>query len=426
MLALVLRRPLFAAALVLGLHGLVIAVSRAKERVLREPLVFADLGLFSQAFRHPRLYLPYFGLVRAAAVAAAFALVIAAGFLLEEPRAIPGTVWIGGAVLAMLLLALGSALAELTLDPRLDVRRLGLVAAMWRYWLAERTSVPVPRTPFAYLHLKGLASPHIVVVQSESFFDARCLGSEIPDDALANFDRLKVEAEHGRLSVPVWGAYTMRTEFAFLSAIPPAELGVHRFNPYRRFARRGVATIASALRNRGYRTLCLHPYPASFFARDLVFPGLGFDAFLDSAEFAGARRAGPYVADAEITERIRRLLAKAEDPQFVFAITMENHGPLHLEDGDELAVYVRHLRNADAMFGALADEMRKNGDGVLCVYGDHVPGLPAVYAARGFDDPRTDYLLWRAGAPQPARVDRAVEELGLRVLEVAGLSAAPA
>src|SRR5258706_10557849 len=73
-----LRRPLFATLLVAGLHLLLIAVSAAKQRVLREPLVFADLALFSQAFRHPRLYLPYFGLARAAALTLAFAAMIAA------------------------------------------------------------------------------------------------------------------------------------------------------------------------------------------------------------------------------------------------------------------------------------------------------------------------------------------------------------
>ena len=31
------------------------------------------------------------------------------------------------------------------------------------------------------------------------------------------YDRLAGEGESGRLEVTVWGAYTMRTEFAFLS-----------------------------------------------------------------------------------------------------------------------------------------------------------------------------------------------------------------
>ena len=323
-LALILQRPFFAAAMVLGSHALLLAVSRAKQRVLREPLVFADLGLFSQAFRHPRLYLPYFGLLRAAAAAAAFVAVIMAGFWLERADGLASIVWIPLLVFAIVLLALGTHLArrELSLDPEKDAARLGVLASMWLYWLAERQASRPVAAPFAHLRLGGDAAPHIVVVQSESFFDARRLYAGVASEVLTNFDALCGQSESGRLRVPVWGAYTMRTEFAFLSAIPPGELGIHRFNPYRRFARGGVATIASALRQRGYRTLCLHPYPASFFARDRVFPQLGFDAFLDIAEFAGARRAGPYIADAELTGRITTLLQKAAGPLFVFAITI--------------------------------------------------------------------------------------------------------
>ena len=105
---------------------------------------------------------------------------------------------------------------------------------------------------------------------------------------------------------------------------------------------------------------------------------------------------------------------------------MENHGPLHLEGADELAVYLRHLRNADAMLGELAAELGKRGDGALCFYGDHVPGMPAVYRAHGYEDSRTDYLLWSAGEPRALRRDLKVERLGLRLLEHAGLAAATA
>lgn len=419
-----LGRPVFAVLVVMGIQLVIVSVSMVKDKYLREPLVFADLGLFSQAFRHPRLYVPYFGTVRALAVVSAFAAAIAAGFLFEDPKEINTPVALAAALVAMLLLSVGSVLGKPSLDPRADVERFGVLGAMWLYWLAERTAVVAPPTPFAHVQLNSNVRPHVVVVQSESFFDVRRLAEA--DGVLRNFDALAAEAECGRLSVPVWGAYTMRTEFAFLSAIPPAELGVHRFNPYRRFARRGVATIASALRARGYRTICVHPYPASFFARDRVFPRLGFDVFMDSSHFPGAWREGPYVADGEVAVRILEVLRDAKEPTFVFAITMENHGPLHLEHGDELSVYLRHLRNADMMFGAVAEGLRRIGDGVLCIYGDHVPGMPSVYAARRYDDPRTDYLLWRARSPRARRADLAVEELGLRVLERAGLAAAPA
>lgn len=398
-----LHRPLFAAALIAALHVAILLVSHAKQRVLREPLVHADLGLYAQALRHPRLYLPYFGLGRALLAIVAAAILIGAGLKLDRTLT-PGVAgWAGLYLAAVALVIAGTALARgaITLEPGEDVARFGLLPSMWLYWLEEHRPLPPVEGPF--IRARPEIDVPIVVVQSESFFDARRSGVPAQKDLLPNYDRLAAQGESGPLGVPVWGAYTMRTEFAFLSGIAPRALGVHRFNPYRRFAQGGAATLASALKARGYRTLCLHPYPASFFARDQVFPGLGFDEFLDLEHFPGAEKAGPYVADSEVTKAILKTLSPRT---FVFAITMENHGPYQLE------AYLRHLRNADRMIGEVCGAMR---EGVFCLYGDHVPGLPRVY-----DDPRTDYLIWSNGRMAPRRVEREVHELAARVLEVAG------
>lgn len=407
-----LRRPVFAAASILMLHGVLLLVSNAKARVLREPLVFADLGLYAQALRHPRLYLPYFGLGRTLLAAVAGGALVAAGWVFAAPMTLSLAAWAGLFAGAIALVLSGTALGRnaLTLEPGEDVARFGLLPSLWLYWLADDQPLPPIEGPFIKAGIE--TDVPVVVVQSESFFDARRLGG-VAMDVLANYDARAAQGESGRLGVPVRGAYTQRTEFAFLSGIAPRALGVHRFNPYRRFARRGaVATLASALKARGYRTLAIHPYAASFFNRDRVFPELGFDEFHDVSSFAEAGKAGPFIADAEVT----RAILKALGPRtFIFAITMENHGPYHLEGSDELEIYLRHLRNADRMIGEVCGALQ---DGVFCLYGDHVPGLPRVYAARGYDDSRTDYLIWSNGKRGARRMDREAHELGVRLLEV--------
>jgi phosphoglycerol transferase MdoB-like AlkP superfamily enzyme len=413
MLAALLRRPLLAAAIVLAAWIALALVDRAKRRALREPLVWSDLGLFTQALRFPRLYLPYFGWARAIALALGTVSVLVAGFAFERPM--EDFPWLPPGVAALVLIALGTRAARpVSLDPDADVAAFGLVGSLWRYWLEERKALAAPSPPPAFLDLEALPSrPHVVALECESFFDARRLGATA---SLENYDRLRAEGRWGRLAVPAWGAYTMRTEFAFLSGIANERLGVHRFDPYRRFARRPLPTLASALRSLGYRTVCVHPYPAAFFRRDLVFPRLGFDEFLDLDAFRGAAAEGPYVADREVAEKIVELIGKAEQPHFVFAITMESHGPFWLEGPDELAVYLRHLANADAMLGEIAAALREKGEGVLCAFGDHLPSLPAEYAKRGFDDPRTDYLLWNAGKTGSVESDLRVEQLAPALL----------
>ena len=233
----------------------------------------------------------------------------------------------------------------------------------------------------------------------------------------------------------------MRPEFAFLTGLPEKALGVDRFNPYRRLARQPLPSLASWLKAQGYRTICIHPHPAGFFDRDRVFPPLGFDRFVDIAEFAGAAKAGPYIADSAVTRKILEVLAESEQPAFVFAITMENHGPLHLERPapgdaealyaspppagfDDLTIYIRHLRNADAMIGELSSALTGGPrERLLCFFGDHVPSMPRVYGALGFEDGRSDYFIWRSGpAGNGPREDVAVEALGLRLPALAGLA----
>ena len=436
-----LSRPFLSASLVLSGGMLLVLVNNAKWRALREPLVHSDLALFAQAIRYPRLYLPYLDPAPVAIASALFVAAMVVGWMLEAPTPVPPAAASVGAILAAGALAWGtrSAAPALLIEPERDVARDGLVVSLWLYAVRERTAperVPAG-TPFAIATGRNAARlPHIVAVQSESFFDARRLYDGVADAVLRNFDALRDAGVSGRLEVPAWGAYTMRTEFAFLSGVAPGRLGVHRFNPYRRLARRALPTLASQLRALGYRTVCVHPYPAAFFRRDLVIPLLGFDEFLDLKAFAQATRDGPYVADAEVARKVGTILERASGPQFVFAITMENHGPLHLErareadvaalyrrappeEFGELTVYLRHLRNADAMLGELAAALA--GDGVLCAFGDHLPSMPRVYDACAYTDSRTDYVLWRAGHATPRREDVAADGLGGRLLKAAGL-----
>lgn len=116
-----------------------------------------------------------------------------------------------------------------------------------------------------------------------------------------------------------------------MTGIEGADLGVHQFNPHRAAAAGWqVASLAQYLQRLGYRTVCVHPYPAGFYLRHKVYPLLGFDTFIDIQDFADAERYGPYVSDMAVTEKIMQLLherADGDKPLFVFAITMENHGP---------------------------------------------------------------------------------------------------
>jgi len=449
-MTLVLGRPWFAAAAAAAFILMLVLVNNAKVKALREPFVFQDYEYFTDAIRHPRLYIPFLGWGRFLGAVAGFVLALAAGLWGEDApaRRFDWSGQLGGvaAILVagcLLLLAGKCKPLRVSFDPERDVQALGLLASLWRYAEQER-SPPAVASPLDFLPLAHPIGdlPHLVAVQSESFFDPRGLFAGIRPEVLVEFDRLKAGAlAHGKLRVPAWGANTVRSEFAFLSGIDEDRLGVHRFNPYRAIASGWeLPSLASYLKRLGYRSICIHPYPASFYQRNRVYPRLGFDEFLDIRAFEGARRFGPYIADEAVARKVADVLRKASDPVFVFVITMENHGPLHLErvapadietfyttappDGcEDLTIYLRHLRNADRMIAQLRQGLEGcDRPASLCWFGDHVPIMPSVYETFGTPNGVVEYVFWsNRNQTTPGVTDLVANELSMEWLRSVGL-----
>lgn len=421
-LSLTLGRPWFATAIVLAFLLVLVLVNNAKVKALREPFVFQDYEYFTDAIRHPRLFIPFLGWWKFTGAAIGVLLAIAIG-LWGEVVPVQRFEWsgqMGGIAViysgGLLLLWAGNCKTlNVSFKPEHDIHAMGFLACLWRYAREERASFTVAAPFDSFVCNKTVNElPDLVAVQSESFFDPRSLAAVIRPVVLEEFDRLKRDAmAYGKLKVPAWGANTVRSEFAFLTGIGDEELGIHRFNPYRAVAAGWkVSSLASYLKQLGYYTVCIHPYPASFYRRDRVFPRLGFDEFVDISGFSDEMRYGPYTGDASVANKIASILQEATSPVFIFAITMENHGPLHLEQVapsdieqlysvpppqgcDDLTIYLRHLRNANQMIAQLRKALEQHlRQASLCWFGDHVPIMPAVYKQFGEPDGCVEYAYW--------------------------------
>lgn len=425
-------RPVFAGAIVFALGAGFGFADRTVRETLREPVLFSALSELPQVFTHPHLYLPFAGTGlllggAAAAVLAAFAL------LLCEPAAAqphPLAALIVAASVTVALWRIGhepwlghAARALRRLEPSgepfADAARLGPVAMLIVHGIIARAERPALQARLApsVRHVTRAPTRPIILVQCESFFDARRALPMLPRDLLAGYDAACEGGISGRLIVPAWGANTMRAEFAVLTGIPDSELGYDRFNPYHALTRTPIRSHIWRLRDAGYRTLCLHPFDRRFFRRDLAMPALGFDEFL-GREALGGRRIPPYLSDPELAGHVLRTL-DAEGPRVViFAITMGNHGPW-LGKGAELEGYLAGLRRSDEMLRRLIDGLEdRRSDAVLAFYGDHLPSLPRDFAQLGFDDWRSDYAIWSRGR-EPRRRDLAAHGLGRAVVEAA-------
>lgn len=238
----------------------------------------------------------------------------------------------------------------------------------------------------------------------------------------------------GRLDVPSWGANTVRTEFAVLSGLPEDAIGYDRFDPYHQFSRTPVDSLAWQLRAEGYFTIFVHPFDRKFYKRHRAIPNLGFDLFLAEEAFNGASRVNGYISDAAVGLKIAQLVRAYGPKVFIFAVTMENHGPwVHLRSRtpmDTIGVvgvpqeqlfalesYLHSLRNADAMLGSLARFMREEAaSGILAFYGDHLPALGKTFENFGLVDRRSEYVIWTPQCALARHRDIAARQLSAALL----------
>ncbi|WP_232631115.1 LTA synthase family protein [Methylobacterium sp. Leaf118] len=433
-------RPWLACASCLLTFAILAAVDRLKRRVIGEPPVFSDLALLAQVPRHPELYYtrsltdPRMAgplLLGIAAVAAWYAI---------EPAALPES---AGARIAAIL-GLPVALATLVLATRTppgrvwiarrfprpdlsgDVARAGIAATMMGYALRRRDEAGAATAGgdtqgdsggdaarFSAPISEGRGDEIVVVVQIESFLDPVRLGGP----PLPALERVRREAaQYGRLAVPAHGAYTMRAEHAVLTGCEPESLGFGRYDPY--LARGGdePTSLARRARAAGFATLFVHPFHPDFFDRTRVFRRLGFDRLVTEADFAGAPRIGPYVSDEAVAERILAEVAGG-GRRFVFAVTMENHGPWKPGRlpgiATPLAQYLHHVAGSGRAVERLIEGLRGRR-ATLCVFGDHAPSLPEC-RPRPEGPVETDYAVFRFPAPAgtaPRRADLTAAQLG--------------
>ncbi|MCW5744750.1 MAG: LTA synthase family protein [Alphaproteobacteria bacterium] len=245
----------------------------------------------------------------------------------------------------------------------------------------------------------------VIAVQSESFVDLH--GAGLHAEKLPALEAARSQAvAHGRVKVPVQGAWTLRSEFVFLAGRPLETFGLDALHPYLRLPT-PPRTLAHQLRDAGFATTFMHPFDLSFFNRRAAMPKLGFDQLLDDEDFAQVARDGYFVPDLALADRVLSAAAADSRPMFCMIATMENHNPWDKQRLPGITTpveqYVHHLRNADRMIDRLTHGIEQlERPAVFAFYGDHVPTMPDL--ADPFPDPRTDYFVmgrrngtWLAG-----------------------------
>jgi len=465
------RRVALSGLVAAGLAAVVFAANRIKLRELQDVIVPHDLRLVGQVLTHAEFFARYAEVGALAVVLGGLGLVGLGGLFRYEPalrglttgRRLPlgAAAACLGVALAYPVTPLGQLYAPdaLPSDPRptASARQIGLIATFLKVTGSMQVGLPDYDAEVALAHF-GLQAPaaravprtgrppDLVVVMAESFFDPSILNGVERVPQLDAFYRMREGAVSGQLAVPAGaGGGTMRTEFEFLTGVALHHLSAHPY-PYYSLVRASFPSLPRLLKGTGYEALALHPHRPTFWNRNVAYPNLGFDAFHSEGTFP-KHRDGFFLSDSVLVDRIISLLDD-EAPRFIFAVSIEGHGPwtrrpvadparrdaigvpeaLSEQDVTAFRNVLYHLENTSEALLRLHDFIQaRETPTALLVFGDHLPYPGTVYQTLGFENGRTEAeqavpFLIAANYPiAPGHVDTCAHFLGGLLLDVAGV-----
>ncbi|WP_127587347.1 LTA synthase family protein [Paenibacillus koleovorans] len=246
--------------------------------------------------------------------------------------------------------------------------------------------------------------PNVIFIMNEAFWDPTLLPQVVfPEDPLPTFHRLQNEAISGYLLSPQFGGGTSNVEYEVLTGQSVSLLPAGTV-PYQQYVRKPVPSLASYFKTQGYRSVAIHSYLGWFWNRQTVYKHFGFDSFKSEEQFVDPEYSGWYIADAEVSRSLASAVIESEEPLFIYAVTMQNHGPyddmrygentVHAEGPltpdakRQLETYAQGVRDADNSLQMLIDQFEPIDEPILIVFfGDHLPMLGYdydVYKQGGF------------------------------------------
>ncbi len=291
-----------------------------------------------------------------------------------------------------------------------------------------------------------VVKPNIVLVLAESFTDEAILGQHLSltDTLMPYYQSLLPECRRGLVYVPKAGGGTSESEFEVLSALRSK----YALNPYS-IGLPPVNSLPAILSRKGYHSSALHWHAGVFYNRYENLRMQGFRSFrtLDTSCYP-FERIGSYVTDEEHYDSIMDQMRLTEETDFVFCLTMQNHGGYTYFDFREkygapvpftnrfspetekvAANFCYLLTESDKALEKWIEELRAFEEPTVVVFfSDHLAplgtdvlneiGLPIS----GEDAHRVPYFIWsNYGGIQPGETDLYAYQLSPYVLSQLGL-----
>ncbi len=251
--------------------------------------------------------------------------------------------------------------------------------------------------------------PNVIVIMDEAFADLQSVGEyfNTNEEVTPFFNSLEEDTVRGYAYVSVFGGQTANSEYEFLTGCSKAFLPATS-TPYQLFIKDELPSLTTYLKNQNYQgNIAMHPFRASGYNRETVYPLLGFDRFItidDFTNFDDVKYVRNFISDETDFNRIineyESVREKSDKPFYMFNVTMQNHSgyesdydnlPSTIEITDEefkdaqAERYLNLIHLSDQALEDLVNYFKYvDEDTVIVFFGDHEPGVHESFYTKLF------------------------------------------
>jgi len=153
-----------------------------------------------------------------------------------------------------------------------------------------------------------------------------------------------------------------------------------------RYPANSYNSLPRLLERRGYRTIDIHPDPASYWNWASMMAGVGMMECLDTKSFVEDEVIDLGLSDGSFLRQSPAILAKLTQPFYAYMITLSNHGPYNLPpqfrelkldenlNKSEIGGYFQSVHYLDKHIGLFFQRLEAAGllkNTVIGIFGDH-------------------------------------------------------
>ena len=246
--------------------------------------------------------------------------------------------------------------------------------------------------------------PNVICVMNESFSELSALGDfETNQDYLPFLHSMTENTIRGTAHTSTFGGGTACSEFEFLSGFSMQFIPYHAV-PYANLIRSEVPGLTYDMKASGYDgIIAFHPGNRTSYNRENAYPYMGFDSFIGVEDMTDPGRIRAYVSDEADYARLEEEFEKhessgsADQPFYMFNVTIQNHGSYTLRNGkidagisiadDELKTeeaenFLNLMKKSDeALEELIAYFSKVDEPTVIVFFGDHQPNLEQEFYA---------------------------------------------